>query len=488
MRALKPAGRLHRVAKHVTAVAVSAALTIAPVDRAAAGNIQAEIDAMYNSLGGTGNYTQPGAFRGQAYTTYTGGSLFLRTPPKVYQLATVQFPYVKAGCGGIDVFGGSFSHISAAEFKNMLKNITAALPGVAFQLALSSISPQLGQVTEWATDLEHMLTNARINSCETAQTLVRGAANAMGFSMYSDCARQAIAQGIASDEDDARRHCLDPSQVYAVLNSSRASTDPAVKSMAPFVGNLTWHALKNVTTVDDPEREIIMSVMGTVIYPQESDEATPTPIAPTMTSLKDLLFGVSDAGGGQVTAHLLKCSDFTDCTTVTDNMAAAFTPFPKKVRDMMTSMTDEIRNRTGPPSPAEIGLVNMVSEPIYQMLGVGTARKGSGLAEALIDQYGDVIAIDFAYNFLDRYVRLGLTALAKNYHLNSQQEDTIKEMRARATELLAQMARERQDYRAKVASFESIQTHLERLARQERATMPQHVMDMVRQAVVLNAH
>jgi conjugative transfer pilus assembly protein TraH len=488
MGALKPSKRLCSGIKSVIAAALSAALAITPVEQAAAGNIQAEIDAMYNSLGGTGNYTQPGAFRGQAYTTYTGGSLYLRTPPKVYQLATVQFPYVKAGCGGIDVFGGSFSHISAAEFKNMLKNITAALPGVAFQLALSSVSPQLGQVTEWATDLEHMITNARVNSCETAQTLVRGAANAMGFSMYSDCARQAIAQGIAADEDDARRHCLDPAQVYAILGSSRTSTDPVVKSMARFVGNLTWKALKNVTTVDDPEREIIMSVMGTVIYPQESDEATPIPIAPAMTSLKDLLFGIGDAGGGQVTGHLLKCNDFVDCTTVTDNTSAVYTPFPAKVRDMMLSIAYEIRNRTGPPSPAEIGFVNMVNEPVYQMLGVGTARKGSGLAEALIGQYADVIAIDFAYNFLDRYVRLGLTALAKDYQLDSQQQETIKEMRTRATELLAQMARERQDYRAKVASFDSIQTHLERLSRQERATMPQHVIDMVRQAVVLNSH
>ena len=134
-----------------------------------AGDLNTEVNNMFNNLGTIGNYTAPGAFRGQTFNTYTGGSLFMRSPNKVYQLAAIQFPSAKAGCGGIDVFGGSFSHISAAEFKNMLRNITAALPGIAFQLALESVSPLLGGLTKWAKGLETWINNARINSCETAK-------------------------------------------------------------------------------------------------------------------------------------------------------------------------------------------------------------------------------------------------------------------------------------------------------------------------------
>ena len=130
-----------------TAMAVVLALSPIPMH---AGDLNAEVNAMFNNLGAMGNYTAPGAFRGQAYNTYTGGSLFMRSPNKVYQLAAIQFPSAKAGCGGIDVFGGSFSHISATEFKNMLRNITAALPGIAFQLALESVAPLLGGLTKWA--------------------------------------------------------------------------------------------------------------------------------------------------------------------------------------------------------------------------------------------------------------------------------------------------------------------------------------------------
>ena len=124
--------------RRIVAVFCAGALSLVP-PAARSGDLNAEVNTMFNALGTIGNYTAPGAFRGQAYNTYSGGNLMMRAPNKVYQLAAVQFPSAKAGCGGIDVFGGSFSHISAQEFKNLLRNITAALPGIAFQLALESV-------------------------------------------------------------------------------------------------------------------------------------------------------------------------------------------------------------------------------------------------------------------------------------------------------------------------------------------------------------
>ena len=63
-----------------------------------AGDLNAEVNTMFNNLGAIGNYTAPGAFKGQTFNTYTGGSLFMRAPNKVYQLAAIQFPSARAGC------------------------------------------------------------------------------------------------------------------------------------------------------------------------------------------------------------------------------------------------------------------------------------------------------------------------------------------------------------------------------------------------------
>ena len=138
---------MRRCTKQKITAFATASVLVATSTPLRAGDLNAEVNNMFNNLGAIGNYTAPGAFRGQTFNTYTGGNLMMRSPNKVYQLAAIQFPGAKAGCGGIDVFGGSFSHISAQEFKNMLRNITAALPGIAFQLALEAVSPLLGGLT-----------------------------------------------------------------------------------------------------------------------------------------------------------------------------------------------------------------------------------------------------------------------------------------------------------------------------------------------------
>lgn len=457
---------------------------LSPVPSHAA-DLQGEIDSMFANLGAIGNYTEPGAFRGQAYNTYTGGSLYLRAPNKVYQLATIQFPYAKAGCGGIDVFAGSFSHLSAAEFKNVLKSITANLPGVAFQLALSAVTPLLGQKAEWAKSLETFINNARINSCETATSLVRGAASAAGFDAFSSCVRIAIELGLEPDEDAARNRCR--TAQGATLSAAAGSGNADAKAMVPFVGNLTWQALKRVSTLDDPERELLMSIVGTVVYYPIDQNRDPDVRAPTLSSITQLLYGQGDAGPGRVVGHLLKCDDWTACMSVHDDTTSTFKPFTTKVEEIMTSIATKIADRTGVPTPQEIGFVNTVSEPVYRMLAIGNAVKGSGQADALIRKYREVIATDYAYNFLEQYLRVGMAALEKDFGLNTDQKSKARELRDRARGYLHTLALEKQVHYSKVAGLTAIATELEQLDRQQRASMPQHVIDMLGQRIALTA-
>ncbi|WP_233556203.1 conjugal transfer protein TraH [Noviherbaspirillum sedimenti] len=455
-------------------------LILAPLSLRA-GDLNAEVDNMFNHLGAVGNYTAPGAFRGQTFNTYTGGNLFMRAPNKVYQLAAIQFPSAKAGCGGIDVFGGSFSHISATEFKNMLKNITAALPGIAFQLALESVSPLLGGLTKWAKGLETWINNARINSCETAKAIVSTAADAVGYSSQETCADLAIEMGLETDRDAARRRCA--TDRAGILATARSSADPNIKNKAPFVGNLTWKALQlGSTYLDDQERELIMSLVGTVIfYPEEAAQA-PAPFAPTMTSIAHLLYGQENASGGNVTQHLLKCNNYVECDVVTLDTTYVHTPFTMKVETMMRSIATKIATRTAiPNNSAEVGFVNQTTEPVYKMLSIGATIPGSGLADSLIAQYRDVIAADYAYVFLERNLRIGMAALDKDYLLTNPQRTQSADIRKRVQGLLLQLAQEKNLLYQKVGSFRAVASHLEQLERQLRSSMPQHVMDMLGQ-------
>ena len=469
-----------RLAHRALATALAAALVAAPVTLRA-GDLNTEVNNMFNSLGSIGNYTTPGAFRGQTFNTFTGGSLFMRAPNKVYQLAAIQFPSAKAGCGGIDVFGGSFSHISAAEFKNMLRNITAALPGIAFQLALESVSPLLGGLTKWAKGLETWINNARINSCETAKAIVSTAAEAAGYSSQEACSDLAIEMGLESDRDAARRRCA--TDRTSILASARTSGDANVRNKAPFVGNLTWKALQRTGTyLDDQERELIMSIVGTVIFYPEDAARDPEPVAPTITSISHLLYGQAAGAGTNVTQHLLRCNDYTNCDLVALNTAYTHTPFTARVETMMRSIADKIATRAAiPNNSAEVGFVNQTTEPVYKMLSIGATIPGSGLSDSLIGQYRDVIAADYAYVFLERNLRVGMAALDKDYTLQQSQRELANQVRQRAQAMLLQLAQEKNLLYQKVGSFRAVSSHLEQLERQLRSSMPQHVMDMLGQ-------
>lgn len=463
-----------------------AALAVGP-EPLRAGDLNAEVNNMFNSLGAIGNYTAPGAFRGQTFNTYTGGSLFMRAPNKVYQLAAIQFPSARAGCGGIDVFGGSFSHISAAEFKNMLRNITAALPGIAFQLALESVSPLLGGLTKWAKGLETWINNARINSCETAKAIVSTAAEAAGFSSQEACSDLAIEMGLETDRDAARRRCA--TDRPGILASARSSGDANIRNKAPFVGNLTWKALQRTGTyLDDQERELIMSIVGTVIFYAEDAARDPEPVAPTITSISQLLYGQAAGTGTNVTQHLLRCNNYTDCDVVTLNTSYTHTPFTARVEAMMRSIADKIATRTAiPNNSAEVGFVNQTTEPVYKMLSIGATIPGSGLSDSLIAQYRDVIAADYAYVFLERNLRVGMAALDKDYTLQQTQRDRANLVRQRAQAMLLQLSQEKNLLYQKVGSFRAVSSHLEQLERQLRSSMPQHVMDMLGQQAAFQA-
>jgi len=156
----------HRL-KKITATLVITALLTAP-SISLPGDLNTEMQSMFNSLGTLGNVSSPGAFRGQAMNLYTGGSLFMREPSKNYALVRAQLPSLKAGCGGIDLFGGSFSFINKAQFVALLQNIGANAVGYAFKLALQSISPDIDKLLTELQDQINKINTMNINSCEAA--------------------------------------------------------------------------------------------------------------------------------------------------------------------------------------------------------------------------------------------------------------------------------------------------------------------------------
>ena len=106
------------------------------------------LEQMFDAINAYGNASGPALVRGQTMNTYSAGSLFLRAPRGQSALAAAAAPNWAAGCGGIDLFAGSFSFINKEQFVALLRNIGQNSLGYAFKLALQNLCPTCDNVMQ----------------------------------------------------------------------------------------------------------------------------------------------------------------------------------------------------------------------------------------------------------------------------------------------------------------------------------------------------
>ena len=294
---------------------LSVALAVTPI-AARPANLNTEMQAMFNDLGALGNVSSPGAFRGQAMNLYTGGSLMMRAPGHNYPLVSAQLPSARAGCGGVDIYGGAFSFINKQQFIAMLQNIGSNAVGYAFKLALQSISPDIDKLLTELQDQMNKVNAMNINSCEAAQALVNGVVGEYDSSVQSGCANISQYLGSVSDRAEARMTCA--TNAPSVVKTAANSADPNVRNVTFVKGNVTWLALNQVGgNISQQERELIMSVIGTVILTPPADDgsgASPRYAEPTITGLRDLLLGRAESDTqGNVDVDVYVCDEPAEC-------------------------------------------------------------------------------------------------------------------------------------------------------------------------------
>src|ERR1700730_8007444 len=102
------------------------------INQWALANIDGDLNNFFNNLGFSNNTTAPNAYTGQEAVYYTGGSLYARDSVRTVQIAQLDLPNFRSGCGGIDLFTGGFSFINSQELINSMKNVMNNAAGYAF--------------------------------------------------------------------------------------------------------------------------------------------------------------------------------------------------------------------------------------------------------------------------------------------------------------------------------------------------------------------
>lgn len=96
----------------------------------------------------------------------------MRTPIQAINVVAFDPPRLEAGCGGIDLYGGSFTFINSQQLVALLRQVASNAVGLAFKAAIDAINPSLGKlITEFQTLLQQM-NNLAKNSCSLAHLVV----------------------------------------------------------------------------------------------------------------------------------------------------------------------------------------------------------------------------------------------------------------------------------------------------------------------------
>jgi conjugative transfer pilus assembly protein TraH len=196
-----------------------------------------------------------------------------------------------------------------------------------------------------------------------------------------------------------------------------------------------------------------MSVVGALIFYRLKDSnRDPDYIGPSITTVAQLLYGQSDAAGGNVNVQLLRCNNYADCDVVSRTNANCSRTIDQesRERDALASRTTSSTRAAIPNNSVAVGFVNSTSIPVWRMLSIGNTIPGSGLSEMMIGNYREVIAADYAFTFLNQFANVALSALMKQHLLNLEQQKAANRQREDVHKFLGRLQLEQSNMYKKV--------------------------------------
>lgn len=412
-------------------------------------------DAMREHLNSMVAVTPPTTFESSNQAGIYFGSFSQRyqmvnTPP----LMSFTPPSLRGGCGGWDLFAGSFSFISAEQIMNLLRSLASAVPAIAFQMALSVLSDELEEKVGEYLDKLNKLNLGQLNTCRITTSLLEVAKDKQGMGDVWAM----IANDIGLNYSVENNHADDASEAGDTSggnspgpNAARMATPEERSQMV--VGNLVWRILKDGNADQwlslgsgDETLEQWMSVIGTEIgcYKRKSgqcemdpeqlgldddNEATP-PKPETRTkghtlTLRDLV--LTDPNVGQKVS-LLRCVDGTEameCLRVTKIDTTNFKGMRRVLEDELLGV-----NRL----PGE-GLVGRYASRValsnrdkrMQALGGPLLKKAleytdvdEALGRRFVETFTRQVATEITYTLLKDVIAEARVSMSGNHRLTGE--------------------------------------------------------------------
>lgn len=375
-----------------------------------------DLVSFFNGSGVTSNVTTPGAHKDQSAGYYSGGGLSVRNRVKNSQIATLQLPSIDAGCGGIDMFMGGFSHISKDALISALRNIGTNAAGYAFKLGIKTIAPMIDGVMEDLNSLATQINQANINSCETAATMLGGVWPKSDLTSRHLCTSMGSKMGELSDWAAARQGCGAGGKRSTIM--AQKGNKAEYQDMLADEFNIAWEVIKkNQFLYNNKDLAYLcMTLAGTIVAYKEGGKGRVVTY-PSRADNDDLIKVLFE--GGNISVY--SCQDQVKCLRIVETKRTIPTDqaFMLKVRKMLGDITQKAISDEAL-SAQEIAFIENVKLPLYKMINVMSAYKR---AEFDLRDFTEIVTMDFIYSYITEIldIMLAETANLRNAQVSEEE-------------------------------------------------------------------
>ena len=439
------------------------ALCLSVVCSTAYANVNQDLNHFFNGLNYNANITKAHAYKSQTANYYSGGSAYIRTPVRDTQIMSFSPPSISAGCGGIDMFAGGFSHINSDQLVAMGKNIISAAIPFAVDLALQTWAPQIKNIKDRLEAIAQEINALSVNSCEAAQIGVSALA---GFADVGDkqylCATMGTQNNQFADWAAAKNGCGKQSEVDKQLNNAKQKDE--LKDMVKVNRNIIWYSImRNAFLAKDPQlAELFMSLSGTIIYDKDGEAHRYPSLITTNNNLIKVMLS-----SGKI--NIYRC----------DNRGADKCLMPTK-QEITFTASDALRVKVGTIlrgivaryqadqslDTQQQAFLEAVSLPVLSMMATTLAVE----QQPNISAYSNIIATDLITDYLQNALTIVQASITSTGHDKTDINNLVLVIERASEQLNRQRTTALQTLEAEQALIQSMRNIQQRIEGQFSAT------------------
>jgi conjugative transfer pilus assembly protein TraH len=384
-------------------------------------------EQMRNFVGENSNYSQGGRYESQSRGYFSTPSFYSRSSVVNVKPVSIAMPSFRGGCGGIDMFAGSFSHVNADQFLALLQAIPSNAGGYAFKLALETISPAISDIMSSMEAIIRDMNNKNLDSCDIGKSIVNSGLSKFDKGVEIVCVRKQLENNWANDIAEARRNCTSGGEKGSSA-SHTASQDEAIIDI-----NYAWEAVSKLS--DDKElKEFIQTITGTIIVKKGANDDTPAivEVYPSLVTSKYTIEALLD--GGSMKKYTCGGSDnkCLDLNVAGTHNISSSDAFYNKIHTALKSVSNKMISRNQELTDEELELMSVSKVPVVAIIRAYQKYYANEIDDMILNSLSEIVAHDLINNYLsgllEETARISKSNIAKIDETRLKQfQESIKE-------------------------------------------------------------